>query len=52
MAEFDRALPYLQKAVELNPKSEMSLTNLKKYYQVNNNTAKIAEIDAKIKALK
>jgi tetratricopeptide (TPR) repeat protein len=52
MAEFNRALPYLQKAVELNPKSVAALTNLKQYYDINNNTAKVTEIDAKIKALK
>jgi tetratricopeptide (TPR) repeat protein len=52
MAEFDRALPYLQKAVELNPKSATALSNLKQYYSINNNTAKMSELDAKIKALK
>lgn len=50
-AEFDRALPYLTKAVELNPKSELSLKNLKTYYTIKNNKAKIDEIDAKINAL-
>lgn len=50
-AEFDRALPYLQKSVELDPKSNIALQNLKKYYSIKNNTAKVAEIDAKIKAL-
>jgi tetratricopeptide (TPR) repeat protein len=52
MAEFDRALPYLQKAVDLNPKSAAALSNLKQYYSINNNTAKVNEIDAKIKTLK
>jgi tetratricopeptide (TPR) repeat protein len=52
MAEFDRALPYLQKAVDLNPKSAAALSNLKQYYSINNNTAKVNEIDAQIKALK
>ena len=49
-AEFDRALPYLEKAVELNPKSTLALSNLRKYYSIKNNTAKVAELDAKIKA--
>lgn len=51
MAEFDRALPYLEKSVELNPKSELALKNLKTYYTIKNNKAKADEIDAKIKAL-
>ncbi|WP_374164180.1 tetratricopeptide repeat protein [Arcticibacter sp. MXS-1] len=50
-AEFDRALPFLEKSVELNPKSELALKNLKTYYTIKNNKAKIDEIDAKIKAL-
>jgi len=50
-AEFDRALPYLEKAVELNPKSILALRNLKQYYSIKNNTAKMNEVDAKIKAL-
>lgn len=50
-AEFDRALPFLEKAVELNPKSELALRNLKTYYTIKNNKAKTDEIDAKIKAL-
>ncbi|EOR96390.1 hypothetical protein ADIARSV_0432 [Arcticibacter svalbardensis MN12-7] len=50
-AEFDRALPYLTKAVELNPKSELALKNLKTYYSIKNNKAKVDEMDAKIKAL-
>ncbi len=49
-AEFDRALPYLEKSVELNPKSILALSNLRKYYSIKNNTAKVAELDAKIKA--
>lgn len=50
-AEFDRALPFLEKAVELNPKSDLALRNLKTYYTIKNNKAKVDEIDAKIKAL-
>lgn len=51
MAEFDKALPYLEKSSELDPKSELALRNLKTYYQIKKNTAKMTEIDAKIKAL-
>ncbi|WP_207420810.1 tetratricopeptide repeat protein [Desertivirga brevis] len=51
-AEFDRALPYLEKSAQLNPNSELALRNLRTYYSIKNNTAKVAEIDAKIKALK
>jgi len=49
--EFDRALPYLEKSVELSPKSSLALKNLRTYYSIKNNTAKVAEIDAKLKAL-
>ncbi|PWG82112.1 tetratricopeptide repeat protein [Pararcticibacter amylolyticus] len=51
MAEFDRALPFLEKSVELNPKSELGLRNLKTYYSIKQNKAKEAEIEAKLKAL-
>ncbi len=51
-AEYDRALPYLTKAVELDPKSGLALNNLKAYYQAKSNPNKVAEINAKIKALK
>lgn len=50
-AEFDRALPFLEKAAELNPKSELALRNLKTYYSIKNNKAKVDEIDAKLNAL-
>lgn len=50
-AEFERALPFLEKAVELNPKSKLALNNLRYYYSVRSNNAKVAEIDAKINAL-
>lgn len=51
-AEFDRALPYLDKATQLNPKSELALKNLQTYYNVKNNPTKAAEVGAKIKALR
>ncbi len=50
-AEFDRAFPYLAKTVELNPKSEIALKNLKTYYTIKKNEAKVKEIDEKLKAL-
>ncbi|HEY1025130.1 MAG TPA: tetratricopeptide repeat protein, partial [Sphingobacteriaceae bacterium] len=47
-AEFDRALPYLQKATELSPNSRMAWENLRAYYQAKRNTAKIDEINKKL----
>ncbi|WP_423148230.1 tetratricopeptide repeat protein [Rubrolithibacter danxiaensis] len=49
--EADRALPYIQKANELNPKSVLALENLKTYYLLKNDTGKVAEIKKKIDAL-
>ncbi len=51
MVEFDKAFPYLEKATELDAKSELALRNLKTYYQIKKNEAKMKEIDEKIKAL-
>ncbi|HEY0669042.1 MAG TPA: tetratricopeptide repeat protein [Sphingobacteriaceae bacterium] len=50
-AEFDRAFPYLQKATELNPKSRMAWENLKTYYLVKRNEAKVTEITKTINSL-
>ena len=50
-SQFDTALPYLQKAVELNPKSKIALDNLKTYYIIKKNQAKVDEITKKISAL-
>ncbi|MBC7914514.1 MAG: tetratricopeptide repeat protein [Pyrinomonadaceae bacterium] len=50
-ADFEKALPYLTKATEINPKSAMALSSLRTYYKAKSNTAKVAEIDAKLKAL-
>ncbi len=50
-AEFDRAFPYLQKSVELDPKSRMAWENLKTYYVVKKNDAKVNEITKKLKSL-
>ncbi|HXI00199.1 MAG TPA: tetratricopeptide repeat protein [Sphingobacteriaceae bacterium] len=51
MAEFDRALPYLEKATTLNPKSRMGWENLKTFYLVKRNDAKVAEITKVINGL-
>jgi len=48
---FDSALPFLQKAVEVDPNSFLALTNLKKYYEIKEDTAKIEELQARIDAL-
>ena len=52
MSEFDRAFPHLQKATELNPKSRMAWENLKTYYLVKRNEAKVTEITKTINSLK
>lgn len=49
---FDSALPYLEKAVALDSNSIIALTNLKQYYDINDNQEKSAEIQAKIDALR
>jgi len=49
--EFDKALPYLEKAAVLDPKSRIALDNLKTYYIIKKNQAKVDEITAKIEAL-
>ncbi|WP_156308260.1 tetratricopeptide repeat protein [Sphingobacterium endophyticum] len=46
-----RAVPYLEKAVELDPKNVDALRNLKNYYDFMNDEAKSAELQAKIEAL-
>ncbi len=51
-AEFDRAFPYLQKAVELDAKSRIALENLKTYYLVKKDNAKLDEVTKKIESLK
>ena len=50
-AEFDKSLPYIQKASDLNPKSKLALDNLKTYYIIKRNQAKVDEITKKINAL-
>ena len=51
-AQFDLAKPYLQKAVELNPKSYDALNNLKTYYLGKKDTAHASELQKQIDALK
>ncbi|SKB34172.1 tetratricopeptide repeat protein [Daejeonella lutea] len=49
--EFEKAFPYLQKATELDPKSRIALENLKTYYLVKKDNAKVEELTKKIEAL-
>jgi tetratricopeptide (TPR) repeat protein len=49
--EFDRAFPYLDKAVKIDPKSSNALQNLKTYYVIKKNSAKVAELSKQISAL-
>lgn len=48
---FDTALPFLEKAVELDGSSYLALTNLKKYYEIKEDNDKIAELQSRIDAL-
>lgn len=50
--EFEKAFPYLDKASFLDPKSRIALDNLKTFYIIKNNQAKVDELTAKIEALK
>jgi tetratricopeptide (TPR) repeat protein len=47
----DKAKPYLEKAVELDPKSMESLVNLRNYYIIKKDTVKTAEVKKRIDAL-
>lgn len=49
--EFEKAFPYLNKASELDPTSRIALDNLKTYYIIKKNQAKIDEVSAKIERL-
>jgi len=51
MADFDRAFPYLEKATQVNPKSSIAWENLKTYYVVKKNQAKVDEINKKLAGL-
>jgi tetratricopeptide (TPR) repeat protein len=48
---FDQALPVLEKAVELNPKNYIAVSNLLKYYQIKEDEAKIKELTALLDTL-
>jgi len=50
-AEFEKALPYITKATELDPKSKIAWTSLRSYYQAKSNNAKVLEINEKLKTL-
>ena len=49
--EFEKAFPFLNKASELDPTSRIALDNLKTYYIIKKNQAKVDEIAAKIEKL-
>jgi tetratricopeptide (TPR) repeat protein len=49
--ELDKALPYLVKSSELDPKSRIALENLKTYYVIKKNQEKVTEISAKLENL-
>jgi tetratricopeptide (TPR) repeat protein len=48
---FDNAFPYLEKATVLDPKSRLAFENLKTFYVIKRNQAKIEEIAAIIESL-
>lgn len=50
-AELERALPFLIKSSELDPKSRIALENLKTYYIIKKNQEKVTEISAKLENL-
>jgi len=50
-AAADRAKPYLDKAVELQPKDVSALGNLRNYYIIKKDTVKTAEIKKRIDAI-
>lgn len=49
---FDEALPFLDKAVQLDPNNFIGLSNLQKYYQIKENQEKVDELQARIDALR
>ncbi|MCF8453557.1 MAG: tetratricopeptide repeat protein [Pedobacter sp.] len=50
-AELEKALPFLIKSSELDPKSRIALENLKTYYIIKKNQEKVTEISAKLENL-
>lgn len=49
--DLEKAFPYISKANELDPKSRIALENLKTYYIIKKNQAKVDEISAQIEKL-
>jgi tetratricopeptide (TPR) repeat protein len=49
--ELEKALPYLIKSSELDPKSRIALENLKTYYVIKRNQEKVTEITLKLEKL-
>lgn len=49
---FDSALPYLEKAVELDGNSSIALINLKQYYEIKDDHEKAKELQERLDALK
>jgi hypothetical protein len=45
------SFPFLQKAVAVDPKSKLALDNLKTYYIIKKNQAKVDELTKQINAL-
>ena len=50
--EFERAFPYLKKGSDFDPKSRIALENLKTYYIIKKDNAKMDETTKKIEDLK
>lgn len=50
-SEIEKALPYLEKSTSLDPKSRLAWENLKTYYLIKRNQAKVDEITAKLESL-
>lgn len=50
-AAFEKAYPYLQKAAEIEPNSRIALENLKTYYLVKKDNAKVEELTQKLESL-
>lgn len=50
--KWDEAFPYLQKAVEADPKSGLALDTLRKYYVLKKNEAKATELTKQLDALR
>ncbi len=48
-AQADKAKPYLDKAIEIQPKSQVGLSNLKNYYIIKKDNAHITEMTQRLK---